>query len=746
MELVIVSEPEPEPSPVAAPAVDGGGGGGGGGAAATALRRTGSLDQGRVGGRAVTPRFLPASPSGLAWKELSDSDEEAERAGLGEGVPFGSKRPFASPPAMGETRDVTPIKGDEPQPRGRERATTTLGTTASAPVVKADRSPRRRSRESSTRRIPRAACSVPALPHTSGPHARWHSPSTVKFRPPPLSKVRLSLPPRPLVAVPSNYRLQEPPTLDAVPARRLRRLMSSPGGSQGGDSPGSHHVSPGLSMLRDDPASRSSFPAGEESRSDWALLRHMQADLDERSKSFHEKQFAGAAAAEVAGGGAGASSSSGGSPSRRHSSAGGTPIRTPGRSGLLGPAAGRDWHERAVPLGTDFWVELKGAVYGVDRIQTQLYIDEQQRAVLGHTVTDVLEFESSDTGGHQAKTMLGRLDAARELFETEKSLTDAISRNPTTRLKDFQEKEEVLALWYNADVQLSEFRGRCDKHIKWFTGFEADRWRTPVAPDGTPWTRLDKVTQTVDKVKPDPLLFAKTWAKRLESLLAEYHKRSSLRRAVGLPSLSGKFGAAMMLLMRLVHSLAQKDSAYVGESTVGQFIQLAKELLSMNCASDAGRWRAHLRELERSDYDKMVSQLFERYFDIIRSPGWSFRPEVRITSWLQADIQKQVAKRVESLESEWTYLTDLLPKLQVIVPDAEKHFVIGMMTLSQALLRDVRILCSKGPEEDAAASEVSHQPVSPPDPFQGLQLPFAHLREAHPLACAACGRDWFLLY
>ena len=166
----------------------------------------------------------------------------------------------------------------------------------------------------------------------------------------------------------------------------------------------------------------------------------------------------------------------------------------------------------------------------------------------------------------------------------------------------------------------------------------------------------------------------------------------------------------------------------------------------MNCASDAGRWRAHLRELERSDYDEMVSQLFERYFDIIRSPGWSFRPEVRITSWLQADIQKQVAKRVESLESEWTYLTDLLPKLQVIVPDAEKHFVIGMMTLSQALLRDVRILCSKGPEEDAAASEVSHQPVSPPDPFQGLQLSFAHLREAHPLACAACGRDWFLLY
>lgn len=39
----------------------------------------------------------------------------------------------------------------------------------------------------------------------------------------------------------------------------------------------------------------------------------------------------------------------------------------------------------------------------------------------------------------------------------------------------------------------------------------------------------------------------------------------------------------------------------------------------------------------------------------------------------------------------------------MIVPDAEKHFVVGMLTLSQALLRDVRILCSN---DDHAASPV----------------------------------------
>ena len=39
----------------------------------------------------------------------------------------------------------------------------------------------------------------------------------------------------------------------------------------------------------------------------------------------------------------------------------------------------------------------------------------------------------------------------------------------------------------------------------------------------------------------------------------------------------------------------------------------------------------------------------------------------------------------------------------MIVPDAEKHFVVGMMTLSQALLRDLRILCST---DDTDASQV----------------------------------------
>lgn len=218
-------------------------------------------------------------------------------------------------------------------------------------------------------------------------------------------------------------------------------------------------------------------------------------------------------------------------------------------------------------------------------------------------------------------------------------------------------------LWFNADTQLDEFRDRCASHIRWCT---VDRWRTPVAPDGTPWQKYDSVTQSfVQGYRPNSLTFAQSWSQRLKRLLHEYQAHASRRRSVGLPSLSRKYGDAMMLLVRLVHSLASKDSDYMGEATIGDLIQLAKDLLTINCASDAGRWRAHLRELERSDYDEMLSQLFERYFELIRSPGWSFRPELRVTSWIQTDVETRVARRNETLDSEWSFLTELLPKLQV---------------------------------------------------------------------------------
>lgn len=500
-------------------------------------------------------------------------------------------------------------------------------------------------------------------------------------------------------SLPANFQMRAPPMLDAVPARRLRRMLSTPEGRK--DAAISQRVPPGVTLLQDGAANRSSFPPEDESRADWLELRHLQTGLDERSKKFHARQYA--ADTSHAGTADPDSTSRQVTPSseRRHKSAG-SPIRTPGRSSQRVPAPGRNQHERAASLGSDFWIELKGAVYGVSRIETQIYVDEQQQAILADTVHDVIEFQSSDTGGHQARTMLGRLDAARELFETERSFADFIARNPTTRLNDFQEIEEVLVLWFNVDAQLDIFRDRCLSHIKWCTN--ADRWRTPVAPDGTPWYKIDPATQSVVQgFRPNSLMFAQSWSHRLNTLLCEYQAHSSRRRTVGLPSLAAKYGNAMMLHIRLVYSLTNKDSEYMSEKHIGDLIQLAKGLLSNNCASDAGKWRAHLRELERSEYDEMLAQLFERYFDIIRSPGWSFRPEVRVTSWIQADIETQVARRNEALNSEWRFLIDLLPKLQLIVPDAEKHFVVGMMTLSQALLRDLRILCST---DDAGASQV----------------------------------------
>lgn len=194
--------------------------------------------------------------------------------------------------------------------------------------------------------------------------------------------------------VPANYRVASPPVLDPVPARRLRRMLSTPTGAAD---------SPELSLLQD---VTSSFPSEDESRAEWLELRHLQADLDERSKKFHARQYAADGEAKDQSVSAKQLTPS---PARRRSSAEGTPIRTPGRAGQLVHAAGRELHERAAPLGRDFWIELKGAVYGVSRIDTQVYVDEQQRAILADTVSDVIDFESSDTGGHQAKGLLGRL-------------------------------------------------------------------------------------------------------------------------------------------------------------------------------------------------------------------------------------------------------------------------------------------------------------------------------------------------
>lgn len=211
-------------------------------------------------------------------------------------------------------------------------------------------------------------------------------------------------------SVPADYRVRTPPTLDPIPARRLRRMVSTPDGRRFDGAPSlNRHLSPGLCQLRDGPAGSSGFPSADESRADWLELRHLQADLDERSKKFHARQYA----SDTGRSGAADPSSAGrqltSSPIRRRNSVEGTPIRTPTRS--LFRAPGREKHERAAPLGRDFWIELKGAVYGVSRVDTQLYVDEQQHAILADTVNDVIEFESSDTGGHQAKTVLGRLDS-----------------------------------------------------------------------------------------------------------------------------------------------------------------------------------------------------------------------------------------------------------------------------------------------------------------------------------------------
>ena len=148
MELVIV-EPEPEPEPemamgasavsgsaTVAPSSDAGGGSDG-----AAVTRAGT---GRLGGRVMTPRLLPTAEAGLAWAdEFESSDEEVGGAQVGEGVPAGSQR--LRPARSSGRRGLTTAAGiQQPQVRGRDRATTRIPSTVSDPVRS---QPRRKSCE-----------------------------------------------------------------------------------------------------------------------------------------------------------------------------------------------------------------------------------------------------------------------------------------------------------------------------------------------------------------------------------------------------------------------------------------------------------------------------------------------------------------------------------------------------------------------------------------------------------------------
>ena len=186
------------------------------------------------------------------------------------------------------------------------------------------------------------------------------------------------------------------PILGPVPrTKKLVKAASVPEGGAGIDG--------GLLDVAEE-GEGASFPPGEESRADWDLLRHLQADLDARSKQFHARQYAGSD-------GAGAAAAAGPSalhgtvsawtqaltPGRGRRGGAGvtTPSRTPRTPSMGTPsrrthnlaAAGRQWDPQlGAPLGSgglasNFWGEVRAAAFGVGLAETRVFVAAQRQQV-----------------------------------------------------------------------------------------------------------------------------------------------------------------------------------------------------------------------------------------------------------------------------------------------------------------------------------------------------------------------------
>ena len=89
--------------------------------------------------------------------------------------------------------------------------------------------------------------------------------------------------------------------------------------------------------------------------------------------------------------------------------------------------------------------------------------------------------------------MLGRLDAARELFETERIL-QILSLEILRPDSGFPGDRGGFLLWFNIDAQVDEFRGRCVSHM---SGVPMRIAGAHQCAGWHPWHKYDHVTQSV---------------------------------------------------------------------------------------------------------------------------------------------------------------------------------------------------------------------------------------------------------
>ena len=371
------------------------------------------------------------------------------------------------------------------------------------------------------------------------------------------------------------------------------------------------------------------------------------------------------------------------------------------RAATLPAAAGRRFDAQHAPLPAEFYTELVAAVHGVDPKQAQRFLSANQSAFVQTAVVDAIDLQcADDTDGSQVRALLERLQAGRRHFSSNRALLKAVESTVThTASEKFQIIEEVLIVHTNIVEQLAEFERRSTLHSRLAAG--SLTFVTPREANSSPWDRL---ATPVAALSGNTVRFTTQWCRRLQALSTDYYRRTSLRHALVLPSLSNRLVSAVMTLVRLTRTLLYNDQLrlgnaggdHVSERKLDELVTLVKQVLTLNTSADADQWRAHLTKDQTVEYRKDLETVYKEYFVLLRSVGWHLRPELRIAAWIVESPGPSIAKRVHCLQSEWRFVVQLLPKIRRLVPDASRHLVMGMMELCQLLLKDDSIFASVG--------------------------------------------------
>jgi hypothetical protein len=473
-------------------------------------------------------------------------------------------------------------------------------------------------------------------------------------------------------------------------------------------------------IVESDGSEHGHFPSSLYVR-DTDLNRNFQEELDSRSKQLRRRRRSTTSA-----------TTPGKSPRA-------TPRMTPGRSsrrvvqGVSG--YGRQWREERVlagwhqELGQAFCYQLQAKIYAVDERVATEWIRKQQGG-LERLVNDTLDlrfFGVDSASQAAADTLLKKVDKVSTFFPCSRYIEEEWRRwGYPSHLNEFNERIALLRLWVAGRTELANFNEKAPKMSQLIR-----RSRSGGLP------AVCAVRKQACKIVPGAVCHHKScqeqitydfisgWLTRITTLIEELTNAAADWQHVGLSDHHDAVANAVRRLMELGGQLVERTS---GEN-IEEYMVLVKDLLGLTINPNSQKWREHLHDSARTEYEELFCALFNAYFDMLRKVGWHLKPELRPESWLEKpdvrlkggrellEVDGQLVrrctydmysttefmqKRKEVLLREWQFAQSLLDIAQQQQRSAIANvFSSGMLKLATNLLRDAALIC----EHHAGLSE-----------------------------------------